>query len=395
MRRVVIVGGGLAGHRAAMELRRRGFDGELTIVGDELHRPYDRPPLSKQLLAGDDDERRRFYPTDELELAWSLGRAATGLDLAAREVRLAGGARISFDGLVIATGRRARDWPGRPDLSGFHTLRTLDDAYALRDAAQPGRRVAIVGAGFVGCEVAATLRGRGVEEVTLIDVAEHPMPALGPELGRRAARFHAKHGVRLRLDRAVASFEGRDRVEAVQLADGERIPADVVLLALGSLPNTEWLDGCGLELFAGAVRCDEHCLAVGAEDVVAAGDVAAFPYPSVPEPVWVEHWSNAREMAEHAVVNLLAAPQERRPYVPIPTFWSNQYDMQIKAAGMLRGANRFVTVEEDPARPSLVVEAYRDDELVGAILLNRNRAFVDYQRRLARELEARRAEAIS
>ncbi|MCW2952014.1 MAG: ferredoxin reductase [Conexibacter sp.] len=394
MRRVVIVGGGLAGHRAATALRRHGFDGELTLVGEERHRPYDRPPLSKQLLAGDDDHRR-FYPTEELELTWSLGEPAVGLDLAARALQLAGGGRLPFDGLVLATGRRARTWPARPQLSGFHTLRTLDDAYALRDAALPGQRVAIVGAGFVGCEVAATLRGRGLEDVTLIDVAAHPMPALGPELGRHAARVHAEHGVRLRLDRAVASFEGRDRVEAVRLLDGERIAADVVLLALGSVPNSEWLDGSGLELFAGAVCCDEHCFALGAEDVVAAGDIAAFPYPGVPEPVWVEHWSNAREMAERAAVNLLAAPRERRPYVPIPTFWSNQYDLQIKAAGLLRAANRFVTVEEDAARPALVIEAYRDDQLVGAIVVNRNRAFVDYQRRLGRELEARAAETVS
>jgi 3-phenylpropionate/trans-cinnamate dioxygenase ferredoxin reductase subunit len=214
------------------------------------------------------------------------------------------------------------------------------------------------------------------------------MAPLGPQLGRAAARLHAAHGVRLSLGGAVEGFEGRDRVEAVLLADGERVPADLVLLALGSTPNSEWLEGSGIELFAGNVLCDRECFAVGADDVVAAGDVAAFPYPGSDEPVWIEHWTNAREMGEHAAANLLATPGDRRPYLPVPTFWSNQYDAQIKAVGLLRAANRFVVVEDDPERPALVVEAHRDDELVGAVVLNRNRAFAEYQRRLRSELSS-------
>ena len=174
MRRVVIVGAGLAGHRAAEALRRSGFDGELWLVGDEEHQPYDRPPLSKQLLAGSVDSGDCLYDVAGLDIQWALGAAATGLDLQRRVVLLDGGEELPFDGLVIATGRRARDWPDLPDLTGFHTLRSVGDAHALREAVRPGGRVAIVGAGFIGCEVAATLRGLGVDEVTLIDVVSPP-----------------------------------------------------------------------------------------------------------------------------------------------------------------------------------------------------------------------------
>ncbi|MCU1690926.1 MAG: NAD(P)/FAD-dependent oxidoreductase [Frankiales bacterium] len=388
MRTVVIAGAGLAGYRAAVALRRHGFDGKVVVVGDEPHEPYDRPPLSKQLLAGLPDTDHPPYPTEGLDLTWRLGRAAVGLDLAARRVALSDGTDEPFDALVVATGRRARPWPGLRQLAGVHVLRTVDDARALSRAAHPGARVVIVGAGFIGCEVAATLRGRGVVDVTLVDVAALPLRPLGQQVGSLLAAVHEAHGLRLRLGASVESFEGDQSVEAVRLADGERLPADIVLLALGSLPNTGWLAGSGVTLHRGSVRCDEHCFAVGTEDVVTAGDVAAFPYPGADDLVSVEHWSNAREMADHAVENLLAVPGDRSPYRPVPTFWSNQYDVQLKAVGLLSLADRFVTVEEETRRPALVVEARAGDKVVGAVLVNRNRAFVDYQRRLSETLAA-------
>ena len=388
MRRVVIVGAGLAGHRAAEALRRSGFDGELWLVGDEEHQPYDRPPLSKQLLAGSVDSDDCLYDVAGLDIQWALGAAATGLDLQRRVVLLDGGEELPFDGLVIATGRRARDWPDLPDLTGFHTLRSVGDAHALREAVRPGGRVAIVGAGFIGCEVAATLRGLGVDEVTLIDVAPYPMPVLGPEVGARALKIHGEHGVRLRMATSVAMFEGRDAVEAVRLEDGERVEADFVLLALGSLPNTEWLAGSGLELLAGNVLCDEHCMVVGAEGVAAAGDVAAYPHPAAGEPICIEHWSNARDMGATAARNLLIGHDAREPFAPVPTFWSDQYDVKIKSAGLLKLADTFTVVEEDPERPSLVVEAHRQGQLVGAIVFNRNRTIIGYQRQLGEALSA-------
>jgi 3-phenylpropionate/trans-cinnamate dioxygenase ferredoxin reductase component len=386
--RIVIVGAGLAGHRAAQALRREGFDGQLTIVGDEIHEPYDRPPLSKQLLAGTMEHAECFFPSGELGAEWLLGRPAVGLDTGRRVVALKGGDEVKYDGLVIATGRRAREWPDLPALTGFHMLRSLDDAHALREAIDPGTRAAIVGAGFIGCEVAATLRGLGVENVTMIDVAPHPMPVLGPEIGARATSLHESHGVRLRMSMSVAGFEGSARVEAVRLADGERIEANFVLLALGSVPNSEWLEGSGLELLKGNVLCDHHCIAVGQEDVVAAGDIAAYPHPSAGGPIWIEHWSNARDMGAIAATNLLREPSERKLFTAVPTFWSDQYDVKIKSAGLLSVADRFTVIEDDPERPALVVEAHRGDELVGAVVFNRNRTIIGYQRQLAEAMAA-------
>jgi 3-phenylpropionate/trans-cinnamate dioxygenase ferredoxin reductase subunit len=383
VRRIVIVGAGLAGHRAAQALRREGFDGELFVVGDEPHRPYDRPPLSKQLLAGSMEQGDCFYGCDDLDVEWVLGQPAIGLDTGNRSVQV-GEDQLEYDGLVIATGRRARESPELPELEGFFMLRNLDDTRALRAAVRPGGKAAIVGAGFIGCEVAATLRGLGVEEVTLIDIAPHPMPALGPEIGRRAIELHERHGVRLRMATSVAMFEGAERVEAVRLEDGERIETDFVLLALGSVPNTEWLSGSGLELHRGTVLCDQHCVAV--EEVVAAGDVASYPHPSADGPVWIEHWSNARDMGTIAATNLLKGPDVREPFAAVPTFWSDQYDVKIKSAGLLSVADNYKVVEEDPERPSLVVEAFKGDELVGAVVFNRNRTIIGYQRQLAEAL---------
>lgn len=383
MRRIVIAGAGLAGYQAAGALRRAGYDGRVTIVGDEVHRPYDRPPLSKELLAGRVDRGFCFYPCDKLDVEWRLGVAVVGLSVEPRIVYLADGEQLSFDRLVIATGRRARRWPAPIELDGVHTLRSLDDSSLLGDAVNKAGRVAIVGAGFIGCEVAATLKERGLGEVTLIEMGPHPMPALGPILGARAGRIHAAHGVTCRTGSSVAAFEGRDRVEAVRLASGELVEADLVLLALGSVPNSGWLGASGLELVAGAVRCDEHCFAVGTDHVVVAGDVAAFPHPLAGALVSIEHWSNARDMGKVAAANLLVAPSDRKPFAPVPTFWSDQYDVKIRSAGLIGEANRFSIVDEDPASASVVVEAHRDRELVGAVALNGNRAIAEYQRKLA------------
>ena len=389
MHRVVVVGAGLAGLRAGQELRSRGFDGDLQIIGDEKHLPYNRPPLSKQVLAGAMTPNECLFPLNGLDATWRLGQPAAGLDTGARTIRLRDGDTIPFDGLVIATGRRARPWPGLPEMAGFHQLRGLDDAIALRDAVAARPRAVIIGAGFIGCEVAASLRLRGLEEVTLVDVAPHPMPALGPELGTRAIRLHTEHGVRLHLSARVAGFEGIQAVEAVRLADGTRIPADLVLIALGAMPNTEWLQGSGLALHDGNVLCDSRCFAAGHHDIVAAGDVAAWPHPQADGSlVRVEHWTNASDMARRAVRNLLD-PGQSEDYASVPSFWSDQYDVKIKSAGIWSLATQVTVVEEDPATGVLVAEGACDQGLVGALVVNKNKSFIAYKRLLAENYRSR------
>ncbi|WP_354698564.1 FAD/NAD(P)-binding oxidoreductase [Paraconexibacter sp. AEG42_29] len=392
MEQIVIVGGGLAGHRAAEALRKAGFGGAVVLVGDETHRPYDRPPLSKQLLAGSMTADETLYRVSaDANVTWTLGQAAVSLDRDRQVVRLADGTEVPYDGLMITTGRRARSWPELPELEGFHVLRSLDDAAGFREAVSSTSRVVIVGAGFIGCEVAATLRGLGVTEVAVVDIAPFPMPVLGAEVGKRAITLHEQNGVRFFLSTSVSGFAGQGgRVSGVDLADGRSLPADVVLLALGSAPNTEWLEGSGLELLDGAVLCDEHCVAVGTSNIVAAGDVAAWPHPQAGRPICIEHWAIARDMAATAATNLLADPGGRASFATVPTFWSDQYSVKMKSAGLLAVADRFEVVEEDTEKPSLVVEAFRGQELIGAIVFNKNKAIIGYQRALAGQLAGAR-----
>jgi 3-phenylpropionate/trans-cinnamate dioxygenase ferredoxin reductase subunit len=333
--RIVIVGASLAGFRAAEELRTQGHAGSVTIVGDEPHRPYDRPPLSKQVLAGTKPPASTALTSvsgsiDDLDLDWLLGQTATGLDLGDRTVLLGGGERLPYDGLVIATGAAPKRLPGTDHLAGVHTLRTLDDCEAIRAAldASP-RRVAVVGAGFIGAEVAATCRGRGIE-VTLIEALPVPLErGLGPAMGAVVADLHRDHGVDVRLGVGVVRIEGGDRVERVRLTDGAILDVDLVVIGIGVGPNTGWLEGSGLTIDNGVV-CDAACRA--APQVVAAGDVARWPNRRFGEVMRVEHWDNAIAMGTHAAQSLLAG-SAAVPYEPVPWFWSDQYDRKIQLAG--------------------------------------------------------------
>jgi 3-phenylpropionate/trans-cinnamate dioxygenase ferredoxin reductase subunit len=383
--RVVIVGASLAGLRAAQAVRSAGHAGSLVVVGDEAHLPYNRPPLSKQLLAGEQEHADCAFPgIDTIDAEWRLGAAATGLDRQGKVLALADGSSLHYDRVIVATGARARTWPDQA--GGVHTLRGVDDALALRAAldARPSR-VAIVGAGFVGCEVAATARRAGVD-VTLIDVAPQPLAPLGPELGARAAQLHREHGVDLRLGEGVTAVDAR----GVTLAGGDRVEAEVVLVALGAIPNTEWLQDSGLALDArGGVLCDGTLTSVTGDDVLAAGDVASWPHPLAGGAVVrVEHWTVAAEHGALAGRNAIANPGQRDGHVAPPYFWSDQYDVKIQAVGFPARAATLEIVEEDG--PRLVAEARAaDGRLVGAIAFNNAKRLAAYRRRLADSLAQR------
>ncbi|MFJ2608511.1 NAD(P)/FAD-dependent oxidoreductase [Streptomyces sp. NPDC087425] len=359
MRRVVVVGASAAGLAAAETLRREGYDGAVTLVGDEAQVPYDRPPLSKQFLSAEwtADRLPLRAPADlaALGLDLRLGVAASGLRTDARTVRLADGVELPYDGLIIATGVRARRLPGE----GAHVLRTLDDARALRERLVPGLRLVIVGAGFLGAEAAAVAWRLGAR-VTLLEPAPVPLAhAVGTEVGGLLTRAHLDRGVDLRCGVRVAEVTE----DGVRLADGEVIDADEVLVAVGSIPNTEWLEGSGLALGDGVV-CDEYCGA--AEGVYAAGDVARWYNPLFRTAMRIEHRTNAAEQGMAAARNLLN-PQARRPFAPVPYFWSDQYDMKIQAYGYLRGHDEVAVVDGDLAQRRFVA-AYRTGDRVSGVL---------------------------
>ena len=385
MKSVTIVGASLAGMRAAESLRREGFDGTVTVVGDETDAPYDRPPLSKQVLAGEwEPERIALYDTDaldDLRLTWRLGARAVAFDAASRTVTLEGGERLGADGVVIATGARTRTLRGSEHLAGVYTLRTLADSLAIRAEfeAMP-RRVVVVGAGFIGAEVAATARGRGLG-VTMVEMAETPLErVLGAELGRVCADVHRDHGVDLRLGVGVAEITGADRVERVVLSDGTRLDADVVVVGVGVIPNTEWLEGSGLEIDNGVV-CDETCLA--APGVVAAGDVARWPNRLFGQSMRVEHWDNAIDQGMAAARRLLAG-EAAEPFAPVPWFWSDQYDRKIQLAGRSGSDDEVVIVTGSLEERRFAAIYGRAGRIVAVLGFNRPRHVMQYRRLIAR-----------
>lgn len=402
MDRIVVVGASLAGFRAAEALRTLGFDGALTLVGEEAHAPYDRPPLSKQVLTGEWDVDRIVLPsaapaedgTDPFD--WRLGERAVALDLTAREVELGGGDRVGFDGLVIATGCRPRSIGGE-DLAGVHVLRTLDDALALRADLERGpSRVAVIGAGFIGSEVAASCRARGLD-VTVIEALPVPLErALGAEMGALVAELHRDHEVDLRLGVGVDGFadDGAGRVSGVRLADGTTADAGVVVVGIGVIPNTEWLEGSGLTLDNGVV-CDATTLA--APGVVAAGDVARWPNARFGgELMRIEHWDNAIEMAQAAAARLLAASDDTAvPYEPVPWFWSDLYDRKIQLAGRSGPDDEVQVVTGDVAERRFVALYGRNGRLVGALGWNRPRHIIQWRQRLAEGLDYADAVALA
>ena len=436
MRSVAIVGGSLAGLRAAETLRSDGFSGTIHFIGEETRLPYDRPPLSKEVL-GDKMEVANAglisqEAFDALRLELHLGKRAVGLDAQRKAVLLAsedeaGGSgeaskaagktaeagratsegaaaseEIMADGIVIATGSRPRKMPGTEGIGGVYTLRTLEDCLALKAEFDTGPKVAVIGAGFIGAEVAATARGLGLD-VTVIEMLATPLArVLGDTLGQVMADLHRDNGVDLRLGVGVEEVVAGDggRVSSVELSDGTSIAADVVVVGIGVIPNTEWLEGSGLEIDNGVV-CDETLLA--APGITAAGDVARWPNRRFGETMRIEHWDNAIEQGIAAARRLLAGgwgqsgggeassgvagdgeagseeAGEAMPFTPVPWFWSDQYDRKIQLAGRSSpdGRVEIVTGSLEERRFAAIYE--REGKLVGVLGMNRPRHVMQYR----------------
>ena len=384
LRRIAIVGASLAGLRAAETVRDRGFDGELTLIGDEPHRPYDRPPLSKQVLQGLWEPEQTLFRKkdgyDPLALDLRLGVRAVSVDLRARRLALADGTVADYDRLIIATGARVRTLPAIAPRAGLLALRSLDDAIVLRRAMMDAPRVVIVGAGFIGLEVAASCRVRGLP-VTMIESLPVPLSSvLGPTFGDMVAAMHRDHGVDLRTGVVVTDVLGGSRVTGVALSDGSRIDADVVVVGIGVTPNTEWLEGSGLTIDDGIV-----CNGAGeaAPDVYAAGDVARVANRWYGDSPRIEHWTNAVEQAVHAAENALAGAGASTSFSSVPYFWSDQYDRRIQFIGRARPHDEVVIVDGSLADRQLTALYRRGDRLMACLALNQPRALIKYRKLLA------------
>jgi len=384
IRRVTIVGASLAGLRAAETLRRHGYDGALTLVGDERHRPYDRPPLSKQLLLGTWTPEQTFFRQkdgyDPLGLDMRLGVPAASLDLRARRVTLADGTWADYDRLIVATGARVRTLPAMAPRPGLLVLRTLDDALALREALTGAARVAVVGMGFIGLEVAAACRARGVR-VTAIELLPVPLaPIVGPALGEMLLAMHGDHGVEVRTGVSVTGIYGEPRIAGVALSDGSRVDADVVVVGIGVIPNTEWLEGSGLTLDHGIICNGSGEAAPG---VYAAGDVARMANAWYGDAPRIEHWTNAVEQGVHVVEQMFGGSGAAASFSSVPYFWSDQYDRKIQFVGRARPHDEVVVVDGSVAERRLTALYRRGDRVVACLTVNQPRALIKYRKLLA------------
>ena len=379
---VVVVGASLAGLRTVEALRREGFEGRISVVGAESRLPYDRPPLSKQFLVDDWDDEKLALARDgveKLDAEWTLGTPATALDPDRRQVTLEDGTRLDGDAIVIATGARARRLPFGRELDGVTRLRTLDDAHRLRNAMTEASRVVVVGAGFIGMEIAASCRQKGLE-VTVVEPLVAPLVrGLGPRLGERVARKHREEGVVFRLGVGVDGFEGDGRVTGIVLSDGETLPAELVVVGVGAAPATDWLEGSGLEIDNG-VLCDATG-ATSRDGIFALGDCARWKNARYPETPRFEHWTSAVEQSEVVARRLLAG--EAEPFSPVPYVWTDQFDLRIAIAGEIQEEDEMHvclgTLEED----RFLALFGREGKLAAAVGFKRPRQLNAMRRRMA------------
>jgi 3-phenylpropionate/trans-cinnamate dioxygenase ferredoxin reductase component len=373
--RIVIVGSGLAGASAAGGLRSRGFSGEVVLIGKEPHRPYELPALSKGILLGDATEPdwvhdEDFYAKNDIELR--LSTKVREIQVGDRVVIDDSGIRQSYDRLLLATGSRPRllDVPGA-DLEGLHTLRTLDNSRSLLAALTPGARVVIIGAGWIGCEVAAAAR-KHEAEVTVVERLPLPLhPVLGDTIAAVFRDLHTQNGVTWRFDTGLAEFTGEGgRVTGVRLDDGSALPADVVVVAIGAVPKVELAHAAGLELSdsvpGGGVDTDA-ALRTSAPDVFAAGDIAAHFHPRYERRVRVEHWANAKDQGAHVAGNLLDAAE---PYTNSPYFFSDQYDLGMEVRGLANPFRDELVVRGDLGAREFIAFWLREGAVLAAMNVN-------------------------
>ncbi|CAB4895833.1 MAG: FAD-dependent oxidoreductase [Actinobacteria bacterium] len=377
----VVVGASLAGVRAVEAARKAGYAGRLVLVGAEQHLPYDRPPLSKAFLDVGDQPPVPHHRTEEelgqLDVELRLGAPATGLDTSAREVVLDDGERLPYERLVIATGASARHLPGE-QLPGVHTLRTIDDARAIRSALDAGGHTVVIGGGFIGSEVASAARKRDLP-VTVLEAAPMPLVrAVGEQMAPACAALHARHGTELRCGVAVAALEGDGRVERVVLSDGQVLPADLVVVGIGADPATEWLQDSGFDLDDGVV-CDATLRA--ADGVYAAGDVARWTNLQFDQVMRLEHWTSAAEQGAAAARNALD-PQNASPYATVPYFWSDWYTDKLQMVGITSADEVHVVGDLEGTR--WVALYRRGDALVGALSLNLPGKIMKYRAMIGR-----------
>ncbi|WP_104141321.1 NAD(P)/FAD-dependent oxidoreductase [Arthrobacter sp. ZGTC131] len=391
MNSIAIIGASLAGLSAARALRTQGYSGRLVIIGDEDHRPYDRPPLSKDFLAGRINTADLLLETadDDLQAEWRLGVPAEQLDPQRRVIRLRNGTEVPFDGVVLATGASARMLPELAGKRNVHTLRSLDDAQKLRAQLLPGASLVVIGAGFIGAEVASTAKELGVH-VTILEMAEVPLLGpLGAQMGAVLGDLHGLHGVDLVCGVRVETFHVTgDTVTGVKLDDGRELKADVVVVGIGAVPNIGWLAGTGLELGNGVI-CDSMGR-TSIPGVVAVGDCAAWFDHRSGAPERVEHWTGALERPARAAVALLntmsdsdsPSDDSSSELLDMPYFWSEQYGLRLQFIGTARGADRIQIEAGDPKDHSFLAVYYRDDTPVGALGLNQPRLFTRWRKSL-------------
>ena len=384
---VLIVGGGLGGLRTAEALRGKGFTGKITLVGDEEHQPYNRPPLSKEALSsGLSHEELKFRQRDSVaDINWVLGSAAQQLNTAKREVTLANGNTLKFDALVIATGIRPRLLPIPGPTKGLFTLRTLDDAHSLKAAITPGSNVVILGSGFIGCELAATASKLGAKVHVISLDAEPMIMPMGSELGAAMRTRHEAKGIKFHLGHTVTQFNGDTNIESVTLDSGEVIKADAVIEAIGSVPNTEWLQDNELNLDNG-VLVDSNMRAVGANiPIYAVGDIANHPNTFYGDQTRrIEHWNMPTETGKRAGAALAAELAGEQPptdnFFALPAFWSDQYEYQLQSYGLPGAAtsNKVVSGELDGP---CIVEYFNDENtLCGVIGIDTVKELMPYRK---------------